>query len=133
MIFFTFGFSLILLIGYWFIYGILLWLFNKDYQRALDYLPIVLVTVALSAFADLFKSLIIYTKKTRLFGFTGLMMSLIQVPLSYYFIVHYAVKGAAIAGLIGSSVLLVIYVTISQYYIPLPWKDTLSTLKHFKK
>jgi O-antigen/teichoic acid export membrane protein len=133
MLFFIFGFSIVLFVGYWFLYGLFIWFFNTDYQRALVYLPIVLITVALSAFTNLFKSLIVYTKKTRLFGFAGLVISLIQVPLSYYFIVHYGAKGAAIASAISGSVLLFIYASISQYYIPLPWKKTLLSLKSIKK
>lgn len=130
MLFFIIAFSIILYIGYWVLYLIFMNFFSTDYQRALVYLPIVLLGVAFAAFTNLFKALIIFTKKTTLFGIVGLCMSIIQVPLSYYLIVYQGTTGAAYASALGAFLLLVIYIAISHTYMPLPWMNMLRAVRH---
>lgn len=128
ILFFVISFSIVLLIGYWILYFIFINFLSAEYQRALVYLPIVLIGVAFGAFTNLFKSLIIFTKKTTLFGIVGLCISILQVPLSYYFIIYRGTTGAAYASTLGGLLLLIVYIIISHAYLPLPWKNILNTV-----
>lgn len=129
ILFFIVGFSLVLVFGYGLLYFVFHWFFDETYQQALSYLPLVFAVVALAAFTNLFKSLIIYTKKTKLFGVVGLTMALVQVPLTYGFISAYGIIGAPLAGLIGAFLMLVSYIGISHKYLPLPWRTVLLSYK----
>jgi len=123
----------VLLLGYVALYLMIIFFYSKEYHGATAFLPFALTSVFCSAMTNLFRSIIIFEKKTVLMGTVGVVMTFLQVPLTYYLVNAYGAMGAAFAGVTGSIIITIIYFFLSERYVPLRWKEAFANLLKFKK
>jgi O-antigen/teichoic acid export membrane protein len=118
----------VLLLGYLALYLMILFFYSKEYHGAITFLPFVLTSVFCSAMTNLFRSIIIFEKRTVVMGAVGVLMTFMQVPLTYFLVRYHGAIGAAFAGVAGSVVITVIYFFLSEHYMPLKWRQAMAGL-----
>lgn len=98
--------------------------YDSSYFDSLDYLPWVMLGQFFYGGYLLFVTFIHYTMNTKILGFITFTLSVLQIGLTYIFILWFGAIGTAIASAIAS---VLIFIFIAKYAIKvyeLPWFKT---------
>jgi O-antigen/teichoic acid export membrane protein len=113
--------SIVLFLMYLFFTLVVKLFLNENYHSAILYLPLLIVSVFLTALYNLISSFVMISKKTTLLGTSVFLISIIHAALSLIAIPFYGVYGALWV-LIGSSTIKVfVAFYLSEKYYPMPW------------
>ncbi len=131
--FFMIGMFSALLIGYFFVYFLIINFFNSAYHPAIIFMPFLLFYAFLSALTSMFSAYILYVKKTRALGIITMTSTIIQACITYFMVLHFKTVGAAYACVLSYLILLTILIWYSQKVYPMPWKKLFLSMLHIAK
>ncbi len=102
---------------------------SADYLDSLIYLPYLLLHVLLRSLYLLLSTYILYSKKTKEFGFSALVFALLHTTFSYFLISQIGILGALYA-LLTTDVLRLVYTYyLSNKHNPMPWWNARSIFR----
>lgn len=96
-------------------------LYNPSYFDSLDYLPWVMLSQFFYGGYLLFVSFIHYTLNTKMLGFMTFSLSILQIGLTYLFILWFGAIGTAIASAVVSILIFIFIARYAMKVYKLPW------------
>jgi O-antigen/teichoic acid export membrane protein len=126
------GLILIVILIVYFLPSILLFLVGKSFQSANQYILWIILGYAFNGMYLMVCGYIFYVKKTKLLSIVTLFTAIINIPLCYFFLIHFGTIGASI------SMSLIYFISfIATWYLSnkvyhMPWLFAFRSIWNFK-
>ena len=100
-------------------------MYPDSYSGSKTYLPYVMLSQAFNGAYLLFVCFLHYTFKTKILGATTIFLSIVQIALAYFLILHVGAIGVAYSSVIGSALTFIVIAAFGIYCYKLPWLETI--------
>ncbi len=103
-------------------YLIFKWLIDPNYAAAYGVTIIIALSGAMTALYYMMGTYITFQRKTKIHSYITVIISIINIALSYLFILQYGIYGAAIGTLLANLAAFVLTALYANKIHPMPWK-----------
>lgn len=118
---FVVGLGLMVLACYFLFYGLIILIYPENYHSSVRFLPWIMLGEFFRGWYIIYINYIHYTYKTKVLGVITFTLSLLQIGVSYIFILKFGTIGAAISSCIISLLTTIGVGIYANIVYPMPW------------